>query len=134
MAFFPNNRLKPRHIEIDRSTISAQSPEVQSRLQRIDANFHEFDELFADVQATIENDDQLREFNAHLKVADLEPKKKSRWRSRTSKRKPTASTSRSKTKPKSTSRSVRVVKAKNAQLNINSGAKKVTPSKKQKPR
>ena len=120
MAFFPQQKLQPRRIEIDQSGVSSQSPEVQDRLQRIDDNYQAFDELFANVQATIESDERLREFNAHLKVADLQPKKKGRWRSRSS----NPAASKKGTKNKSSSRASSVAKAKDAQLNIPNRTKK----------
>jgi len=64
MAFFSADKLKRRQITIDPSAVSAQSPEVQNRLQRIDENYQAFDELFADIEATIENDDRLRELRS----------------------------------------------------------------------
>ena len=120
MAFFPQQKLQPRRIEIDHSGVSSQSPEVQDRLQRIDDNYQAFDELFADVQATIESDERLREFNAHLKVADLQPKKKGRWRSRSAN--PAAAKKR--TNNKASARATSVAKAKDAQLNIPNHNKK----------
>ena len=120
MAFFSKQKLQPRRIEVDDSGVSSQSPEVQGRLQRIDDNYQAFDELFANVQATIENDDSMREFNANLKAADLQPKKKGRWRSRSAK----ASASKKGSKRKSSSRITSVAKAKDAQLNIPGRAKK----------
>jgi hypothetical protein len=129
MAFFSADKLKRRQITIDPSAVSAQSPEVQNRLQRIDENYQAFDDLFADIEATIENDDRLREFNANLRVADLQPKKKARWRSRSGKTgakgKKNASASASK---KSTPRRAAVSKIKNAQVSLNKSNKKTPPS------
>lgn len=123
MAFFTADKLKRRQIEIDSSAVSAQSPEVQDRLQRIDDNYQAFDELFADIQTTIENDDRLREFNANLRAADLQPKKKKRWRSRSGKtgaKKATASAS----KKKPSGRRAAVSKIKDAQIRLNKSEKK----------
>ena len=129
MAFFTADKLKRRQITIDPSAVSAQSPEVQNRLQRIDENYQAFDELFADIEATIENDDRLREFNANLRAVDLKPKKKSRWRSRAGKtgakgKKKTAASASGK---KSSGRRAAVSKIKDAQVSLNKSAKK-TPS------
>ena len=127
MAFFTADKLKPRRITIDPSAVSAQSPDVQNRLQRIDENYQAFDELFADIEATIENDDRLREFNANLRAADLQPKKKSRWRSRAGKtgaKKTVASAN----KKKSTRRGKAVSKIKAAQVSLNKSQKKTPPS------
>lgn len=135
MAFFTADKLKRRQIKIDPSAVSAQSPEVQNRLQRIDDNYQAFDELFADIQTTIENDERLREFNANLRAADLKPKKKKRWRSRAGKtaaKKTTASAS----KKKPSSRRAAVSKIKDAQIRLNKSGSKTPPadsSSKQKP-
>ena len=122
MAFFTADKLKRRQITIDSSAVSAQSPEVQNRLQRIDENYQAFDELFADIEATIENDDRLREFNANLRAADLQPKKKSRWRSRAGKT-GTKKTSASARKKKPSNRSAAVSKLKGAQIRLNKSEK-----------
>jgi hypothetical protein len=78
MAFFTADKLKRRTITVDPSTVSAQSPEVQNRLRRIDENYQAFDELFADIETTIENDDRLREFNANLRAAKRRPPRRPR--------------------------------------------------------
>lgn len=130
MAFFSADKLKRRQITIDPSAVSAQSPEVQNRLQRIDENYQAFDELFADIEATIENDDRLREFNANLRAVDLKPKKKSRWRSRAGKTgakgKKNSAASASSKKP--AGRRAAVSKIKNAQVTLNKSEKKTPPS------
>ena len=126
MAFFTADKLKRRRIKIDPSAVSAQSPKVQDRLQRIDDNYQAFDELFADIQTTIENDERLREFNSNLRAVDLQPKKKKRWRSRTGKN-GTKKTSASASKKKSTRRAA-VSKVKNAQINLTKSDKKAPSS------
>ncbi len=115
MAFFTADKLKRRRIKIDPSAVSAQSPEVQDRLQRIDENYRAFDELFATVQATIEADERLRQFNANLRAADLQPKKKKRWRSRSG---------QASAQQKPTGRRTTVGKIKNAQIALNKAGKK----------
>ena len=126
MAFFTADKLKRRRITIDPSTVSAQSPEVQNRLQRIDENYQAFDELFADIVETIDNDDRLREFNANLRAVDLQPKKKKRWRSRAGQNgaKGKKKTVASANKKKSTRRGKAVSKIKDAQINLNKSPKK----------
>jgi len=130
MAFFTADKLKRRQITVDPSAVSAQSPEVQNRLQRIDDNYQAFDELFADIESRIEDDDRLREFNANLRAADLQPKKKKRWRSRTGqngakgKRKTSASASSKKT----TRRGAAVSKIKNAQVTLKKSQKTTPPA------
>ena len=130
MAFFTADKLKRRRITIDPSAVSAQSPEVQNRLQRIDENYQAFDELFADIVETIDNDDRLREFNANLRAVDLQPKKKKRWRSRAGQNgaKSKKKTSASASKKKTTSRRAAVSKIKDAQVNLNKSQKKTAPS------
>jgi len=132
MAFFTADKLKRRRITIDPSAVSAQSPEVQNRLQRIDENYQAFDELFADIVETIDNDDRLREFNANLRAVDLQPKKKKRWRSRAgqngAKGKKKTSASAKKKKKKSTRRGKAVSKIKDAQVNLNKSQKKTPPT------
>ena len=129
MAFFTADKLKRRRITIDPSAVSAQSPEVQDRLQRIDENYQAFDELFADIVETIDNDDRLREFNANLRAVDLQPKKKKRWRSRAGQNgaKGKKKTVASANKKKSTRRGKAVSKIKDAQINLNKSPKK-TPT------
>ena len=129
MAFFTADKLKRRRITIDPSAVSAQSPEVQNRLQRIDENYQAFDELFADIVETIDNDDRLREFNANLRAVDLQPKKKKRWRSRAGQNgaKGKKKTVASANKKKSTKRGKAVSKIKDAQINLNKSPKK-TPT------
>ena len=130
MAFFTADKLKRRRITIDPSAVSAQSPEVQNRLQRIDENYQAFDELFADIVETIDNDDRLREFNANLRAVDLQPKKKKRWRSRAGQNgaKGKKKTSASANKKKSTRRGKAVSKIKDAQVNLNKSQKKTPPT------
>ena len=130
MAFFTADKLKRRRITIDPSAVSAQSPEVQNRLQRIDENYQAFDELFADIVETIDNDDRLREFNANLRAVDLQPKKKKRWRSRAGQNgaKSKKKTSASASKKKTTSRRAAVSKIKDAQVSLNKSQKKTAPS------
>ena len=114
MAFFTAEKLKRRPIEIERSSVSSLSPEVQKRLERINDNYEAFDELFADVEATIESDEHLREFNASLRAADLQPKKK-RWRLRGGS---FAQKSGSGKRSRKTKRGSEVTKLKNAQVQI----------------
>ena len=130
MAFFTADKLKRRQMTVDPSTVSAQSPEVQNRLQRIDENYQAFDELFADIESRIEDDDRLREFNANLRAADLQPKKKRRWRSRTeqtgAKGKKRTAASASRKKP--TGRRAAVSKIKDAQVQLNKPGSKTPPA------
>lgn len=83
MPFFNAQKLKPRRIEIDRSEITSDSPEVQKRLGRIDANYQQLDSLLTDIETTISSDDRLSQINASIKAVDLPIKKKPnsrKWR------------------------------------------------------
>lgn len=83
MPFFSAQKLKRRRIEIDRSEITSDSPEVQKRLGRIDANYQQLDSLLTDIEATISGDERLNQINASIKSVDLPIKKKSssrKWR------------------------------------------------------
>ncbi len=130
MAFFTADKLKRRQITIDPSSVSSQSPEVQNRLRRIDENYQAFDELFADIETTIQNDERLREFNANLRAVDLQPKKKRRWRSQSGQngakgKKKTAASASAK---KSTGRRAAVGKIKDAQIRLSKSAGKTPPA------
>lgn len=127
MAFFTSDKLKRRRIKIDPSAVSARSHEVQNRLQRIDENYQAFDKLFEDIQATIENDDRLREFNANLRAVDLQPKKKKRWRGRAANN-GTKNAAASANKKKTSRRGAAVSKIKNAQISVSPASAKKAQS------
>lgn len=83
MPFFNAEKLKRRRIEIDRSEITSDSPEVQKRLGRIDANYQQLDSLLTDIETTISGDEWLNQINASIKSVDLPVKNKSvsrKWR------------------------------------------------------
>ena len=81
MAFFSSNKLKRRPIEIDHSEITCDSPEVQNRLSRIDANYQQLDSMLSDIETTIADDERLSEINASIKTVDIRSKKpKRKWR------------------------------------------------------
>ena len=80
MAFFSAEKLRPRRIEIDDSAITCDSPDVQKRLSRIDANYQRLDSMLADIEDTISGDQRLSEINASIKTVDLRKKKKRKWR------------------------------------------------------
>ena len=54
MAF---KKHSPKRIEIDTSTVSHDSPEVQKRLTRIEDNFARFDELYLEIEAKLPEDE-----------------------------------------------------------------------------
>ena len=80
MPFFSAEKLKHRRIEIDRSEITSDSPEVQKRLNRIDANYQQLDSMLCDIEATISGDQRLSEIDASIKTVEKAAKKKRKWR------------------------------------------------------
>ena len=80
MAFFPAEKLKQRRIEIDLSSKTCDSPDVQKRLDRIDANYQRLDSMLGDIENTISNDQRLSEINASIKTVNIRKKKKRKWR------------------------------------------------------
>lgn len=88
MSFFGKN-LDPKKIEIDPSTLTSESDEVRSRLDRIGANYEKLSEILGDLETQIEQDERLRAINetideAALDSADGQAKKKRKWRPRKS--------------------------------------------------
>lgn len=85
MSFFGKD-LIPRKIEIDSSTLTSESDEVRSRLDRIDANYQKLSEILGDLETRIDADEQLRAINETIDDAALESsenqsaKKKRKWR------------------------------------------------------
>lgn len=89
MAFFSPDKLKQTKIEIDSSQVSADSEIVQQRLERIQENYRQLDEVLAELESKIELDDRLSalddtevDFEATFGI-----KKKRKWKSPTTKRK-----------------------------------------------
>ena len=80
MPFFSDEKLKRRSIEIDLSELTSDSPEVQKRLNRIDANYQQLDSMLTDIEATISSDQRLSEINASIKTVEKAAKKKRKWR------------------------------------------------------
>jgi hypothetical protein len=88
MSFFGKD-LDPKKIEIDSSSLTSDSDEVRSRLDRIGANYEKLSEILGDLETRIEQDDRLRAINETIDEAALESvdgsiKKKKRWRPRKS--------------------------------------------------
>lgn len=88
MSFFGKD-LIPRKIEIDSSTLTSESDEVRSRLNRIDANYQKLSEILGDLETRIKEDDHLRAINESIDEKALEqgvdqPSKKRKWRPRKS--------------------------------------------------
>lgn len=86
MPFFGKD-IDPKKIEIDASTLTSDSDQVRSRLDRIGANYQKLSEILRDLEMRIEQDDRLREINETIDESSLEPievgsKRKSKWRPR----------------------------------------------------
>ena len=82
MAFFSPEKLKQRRIEIDESSVSSDSPDVQKRLERIEENYQQLDDILADLESKIKQDERLKaiddtsvDFEATYGI-----KKKRKWR------------------------------------------------------
>ncbi len=83
MAFFSPEKLKRKKIEVDESAITSLSPKVQQRLDRIEGNYQQLDEILAKLESRMAADDRLQaiedtspeDFEATFGV-----KKKLKWR------------------------------------------------------
>ncbi len=83
MAFFTEKKLRRVRIEIDSSTATADSPEIQKRLDRIAENYQKLDEVLDGVEARFENDESIKTLLGDEAPAIESPKKKKRkWRPR----------------------------------------------------
>lgn len=60
MAFFTPDKLKPRTIEVDTSTLSADSPEMLQRLARIEQNYGRLEDELVELEAKIAADERLQ--------------------------------------------------------------------------
>ena len=87
MNFFGAKRLKSREIEIAQSEISAESPEVRRRLDRISQNYDELDSILGQLEAKMKADDRLSAFEGDDANFELTfgIKRKRKWRSTKSK-------------------------------------------------
>lgn len=84
MAFFSSEKLKPRKIEVDQSHANCDSPEVQKRLERIEKNYQQLDDILAELESKMESDDRLRaidEANADDFEAEFGIRRKRKWKS-----------------------------------------------------
>ena len=59
MAFHSAEKLRPRKIEIDLSSSTCDSPEIQQRLDRIEANYDQLDTVLVDIENKIALDERL---------------------------------------------------------------------------
>lgn len=83
MAFHSAEKLRPRKIEIDLSSSTCDSPDIQQRLDRIEANYDQLDTVLVDIETKIALDERLAalddgdvDFEAEF---GIKPKRK--WRS-----------------------------------------------------
>ena len=74
MAFFSEKKLRKIRIDIDDSALKSDSPEIQSRLDRIEENYGKLDDVLSDLENRFENDEEP--------IFDLPKKKKRKWRPR----------------------------------------------------
>lgn len=106
MAFFSPKKLERRMIEVDASTSTSESPEMQKRLARIEQNYDRLNDVLTDLESKISADERLQamddtnvDFEAEF---GIKPKRK--WRSPAKKTpKKRKSTRRSSTPTASTS-------------------------------
>ncbi|MDA7870643.1 hypothetical protein N9007_01535 [bacterium] len=89
MNLFSANNLKSRKIEIARTEICADSPEVRRRLDRISQNYDELDSILEQLEAKMKADDRLSAFEGDDANFELTfgIKRKRKWRSPKSKSK-----------------------------------------------
>jgi len=82
MTFFKPDKLRRRKIEIDRSVVSSESPEVQQRLDRIQENYRQLDAILIELELKIQSDERLKAIDDA--GVDFEQtvgiKKKRKWR------------------------------------------------------
>jgi len=90
MAFFSPEKLKRKKIQVDHSETSANSPEVQKRLERIEENYEQLDTILAELELKMQSDDRLRAID-QSSAADFHEtfgiKQKRKWRSPKKKKK-----------------------------------------------
>ncbi len=82
MAFFSADKLKRRKIEVEHSSATSKSPEVEQRLNRIQENYRQLDSILAELESKIQGDERLKAIDdANV---DFEGtfgiKKKRKWR------------------------------------------------------
>ena len=84
MAFFTEKKLRRIRIEIDDSALKSDSPEVQNRLERIEANYGKLDEVLSNLEDRFQNDEAFLSLfpEGEEPVFDLPKKKKRKWRPR----------------------------------------------------
>ena len=84
MAFFFNpEKLERKIIEVDNSAMTSLSPEVKKRLDRIEGNYQQLDEILAELESKMAADDRLQaieETSPEDFEATFGVKKKRKWR------------------------------------------------------
>ena len=88
MSFFGKDTTA-RRIEIDPTTLTCDSAEVRSRLDRIGVNYEKLSEILADLENRIETEDRLKTINETIddawlaETSNQKPKRRRRRRSAT---------------------------------------------------
>ena len=102
MAFHSAEKLRSRRIEIDLSTSTCISPEIQARLDRIEANYDQLDSVLVDIESKLALDERLvaledgdADFEAEF---GIKPKRK--WRAPKAKKKQRSAKSANPRKPR----------------------------------
>ena len=84
MTLFSSEKLRPRQIEIDDSTANCDSPEMRKRLDRIERNYSQLDQVLVDLESKLDADERLtalddKDFDFESEFG-VKPKRK--WRPR----------------------------------------------------
>ena len=102
MAFHPAEKLRSRQIEIDLSSSTCVSPEIQERLDRIEANYDQLDSVLDEIESKLALDERLKaledgdvDFEAEF---GIKPKRK--WRAPKAKKKQRSAKSANPRKPR----------------------------------
>lgn len=83
MAFFTKKKLRRIRIEIDPTVVTADSPEMQKRLDRIAENYQKLDEVLDGLEDRFKNDESIKLLlGEEAPVIEPPKKKKRKWRSR----------------------------------------------------
>ena len=83
MAFFSPEKLKRKKIEVDNSAINSLSPKVHKRLERIEVNYQQLDQILAELELKMASDERLQaidQSNAEDFEATFGVKRKRKWR------------------------------------------------------
>ena len=102
MAFHPVEKLRSRRIEIDLSSSTCDSPEMQQRLDRIEASYDQLDTVLVDIESKLALDERLAalENDAVDFEAEFGIKPKRKWRSPKAKKKQRSTKSANPRKPR----------------------------------